>query len=49
MTNNYDAQAIDTRTAAYGLFVLRAALGVMFIAHAYLKLAIFTVPGLRAS
>lgn len=44
-TPSIDTQAIDTRTAAYGLFVLRAALGVMFIAHAYLKLAIFTVPG----
>lgn len=36
---------IDTRTAPYGAFLLRAALGVMFIAHAYLKLVIFTVPG----
>jgi putative oxidoreductase len=36
---------IDTRLAPYGAFVLRAALGAMFIAHAYLKLAIFTVPG----
>ena len=27
------------------LFALRVALGVMFIAHAYLKLAVFTVPG----
>jgi putative oxidoreductase len=36
---------IDTRFAPYGAFVLRVALGVMFIAHAYLKLAVFTVPG----
>jgi putative oxidoreductase len=36
---------IDQRSAPYGIFVLRAALGVMFIAHAYLKLAVFTVPG----
>jgi putative oxidoreductase len=36
---------IDTRLAPYGAFVLRAALGVMFVAHAYLKLAVFTVPG----
>jgi putative oxidoreductase len=35
----------DPRLAPYGVFVLRAALGVMFIAHAYLKLAVFTVPG----
>jgi putative oxidoreductase len=36
---------IDTRLAPYGALALRAALGVMFIAHAYLKLAVFTVPG----
>ncbi len=36
---------IDTRLAPYGVFALRAALGVMFIAHAYLKYAVFTVPG----
>jgi len=35
----------DTRFAPFGAFVLRAALGVMFIAHAYLKLAIFTIAG----
>jgi putative oxidoreductase len=36
---------IDTRLAPYGAFALRAALGIMFIAHAYLKIAVFTVPG----
>ena len=36
---------IDNRLAPYGAFTLRAALGVMFLAHAYLKLAVFTVPG----
>ena len=36
---------IDTRLAPYGALLLRIALGAMFIAHAYLKLAIFTVPG----
>ena len=36
---------IDTRLAPYGALLLRVALGVMFIAHAYLKLAIFTIPG----
>src|SRR4051794_41803543 len=36
---------IDNRLAPYGAFALRASLGVMFIAHAYLKLAVFTVPG----
>src|SRR3954469_9363000 len=36
---------IDSRLAPYGVFALRAALGIMFIAHAYLKYAVFTVPG----
>lgn len=35
----------DTRYSPYGALLLRVALGVMFIAHAYLKLVIFTVPG----
>jgi putative oxidoreductase len=36
---------IDNRFAAYGALTIRAALGIMFIAHAYLKIAVFTVPG----
>lgn len=36
---------IDSRTAPYAAFVLRAALGVMFIAHAMLKYSVFTLPG----
>lgn len=36
---------IDTRLAPYGALVLRIALGAMFIAHAYLKLVIFTPAG----
>ncbi|HEX2134280.1 MAG TPA: DoxX family protein [Microvirga sp.] len=36
---------IDTRFAPYGLFLIRAALGTMFIAHALLKYAVFTMPG----
>ena len=36
---------IDNRFAPYGAFALRAGLGIMFIAHAYLKIAVFTVPG----
>jgi putative oxidoreductase len=36
---------IDNRLAPYGAFTLRAALGIMFIAHAYLKIVVFTVPG----
>jgi len=36
---------IETRTAPYAALVLRVALGVMFIAHALLKILVFTVPG----
>lgn len=36
---------IDYRTAPYAAFVLRVALGVMFIAHALLKIYVFTLPG----
>ena len=36
---------IDNRTAPYAAFVLRLALGAMFIAHAILKYAVFTLPG----
>jgi putative oxidoreductase len=36
---------IDARFAPYGILTLRVALGAMFIAHAYLKIAVFTVPG----
>ena len=36
---------IDNRTAPYAAFVLRLALGSMFIAHALLKYAVFTLPG----
>jgi putative oxidoreductase len=38
---------IDNRFAPYGAFALRVALGAMFIAHAYLKLVVFTVPGFQ--
>jgi len=36
---------IDPRTAPYAALVLRVALGVMFVAHALLKYAVFTLPG----
>ena len=36
---------IDNRLAPYGLFAIRAALGLMFIAHALLKYLVFTMPG----
>jgi putative oxidoreductase len=35
----------DSNSAAYGAFVLRLTLGVAFIAHALLKLLVFTLPG----
>ena len=36
---------IDNRTAPYAALVLRLSLGSMFIAHALLKYAVFTMPG----
>jgi putative oxidoreductase len=36
---------IDNKLAPYGAFVLRIALGVMFLAHAYLKVGVFGVAG----
>lgn len=36
---------IDQRTAPYAATLLRTSLGVMFIAHALLKLVVFTLPG----
>ena len=36
---------IDARSAPYAALVLRLALGVMFVAHALLKVLVFTVPG----
>lgn len=36
---------IETRTLPYGIFALRIALGTMFVAHALLKLLVFTLPG----
>lgn len=37
--------AIDGRTAPYGIFVLRVALGAMWISHALLKYLVFTIAG----
>ena len=39
---------IDNRLAPYGIFTLRAALGIMFIAHAYLKFGVFTMAGFES-
>lgn len=36
---------IDTKTAPLAGLLLRVALGVMFLAHAWLKVAVFTLPG----
>ena len=36
---------IDTRTAPYALFILRMVLGLLFLAHAGLKLFVFTPAG----
>ncbi|HVG04120.1 MAG TPA: DoxX family protein [Burkholderiaceae bacterium] len=36
---------IDNRTAPYAALTLRVALGAMFIAHALLKVFVFTLPG----
>ena len=36
---------IETRTAPYAALVLRLSLGVMFVAHALLKVFVFTLPG----
>jgi putative oxidoreductase len=36
---------IDARTAPYAALLLRVSLGVMFIAHALLKVFVFTLPG----
>jgi putative oxidoreductase len=37
--------AVDSSSAPYGVFVLRAALGVMWISHALMKYVLFTIPG----
>jgi putative oxidoreductase len=36
---------IDTQSGPYGLFVLRASLGIMWIAHALLKVFVFGIAG----
>lgn len=39
---------LDRRTGPYAALVLRLALGAVFIAHALLKLLVFTLPGTAA-
>jgi putative oxidoreductase len=36
---------MDFATAPYGALILRLCLGIMFIAHAMLKIRVFTLPG----
>ena len=36
---------VDTRLAPYGLFVLRLAVGLMWLSHGLMKVIVFTVPG----
>jgi putative oxidoreductase len=36
---------VDSRLAPYALLMLRLSLGVMFVAHAWLKVAVFTPTG----
>jgi putative oxidoreductase len=38
---------IDQRSAPYAAFLLRLALGTMWISHALLKLLVFTIPGFQ--
>lgn len=35
----------DARLAPYGALALRVSLGLVFVAHALLKLFVFTLPG----
>ena len=38
-------RAIAVRSAPYAVLLLRVALGIVFLAHAYAKLMVFTLPG----
>lgn len=44
-TNRMAANRADASAADYGPVLLRAALGVMWIAHAFFKIVVFTVAG----
>jgi len=45
LSTSRDGAATTSSSQALGIFVLRTALGVMWIAHALLKLLVFTLPG----
>ncbi len=36
---------IKTSTAPYAALLLRVSMGIMFLAHVYLKIFVFTIPG----
>ena len=40
---------VDTRTAPYAALILRVTLGILFLAHAGLKIFVFTPPEPRSS
>ena len=40
-----ESGGVDLTTAPYALFLLRLALGAMWISHALLKVVVFTLPG----
>jgi putative oxidoreductase len=42
---NQPTAALSNNAAGYGIALLRTSLGVMWIAHALLKLLVFTLPG----
>ncbi len=44
-----DMIMIDSRTAPYAAFILRVVLGLLFLAHAGLKIFVFTRQALPAS
>lgn len=44
-TTTGSLSGIDPSSVSYGLLLLRLALGAMWIAHALLKLLVFTLPG----
>ncbi len=43
-----DTVSSSTRSAGFGIALLRLSLGIMWIAHAMLKLFVFTLPGTAA-
>lgn len=45
MTTLLNPAAVDRDSAPYGILLLRVSLGAMWIAHALLKLVVFTAPG----